>query len=562
VPKEIAVYRCALVMVVGLALPQTAAAQNALGDGTGLQQNTTNYGPNARPPARYDIMESIRFRNAVVTGNVPMGKHFRGEDEAAMPIEFANAGAAPSPFEFRGGQASDSTFAFRRDSLFSGIAGTGIRGTDALQYQLAITTASAPPPGFAVDMLPQRDGQAPSAGATLNTRLPIDRPLIPSSVLSTPTPEDARYDALGRGLQDLRSTASYRANQTLQPELHLQTQVVTGDVIGITSSELRGVRLMKFEPEAPASPYAAPSLAADDTNAALDPLDTRVGELAIEPTRSSYDNLMAGMQTRVPDIGEEGVEEQPLTSAELLEVRLAEIRDQLANRTRPESDFAVRTLEQPDEDSDDIRDDDEDGEEDIPTATPSRFTFDPETVAMIRETGGTIDTFVPVGKEAARDLYAEHMLRGQQLIADKRFFDAEARFTAALSVRPSDPMASIGRVHAQLGAGMFESAAINLRRLLVTHPEVAGVRYADDLMPSDERYEELVRMLRTRRDKMQHDDPGIGLLVAYIGYQSENDIVLRQGLDILIRADRDLTEQGLDPDALSSLIVEVWTPAK
>ena len=67
-----------------------------------------------------------------------------------------------------------------------------------------------------------------------------------------------------------------------------------------------------------------------------------------------------------------------------------------------------------------------------------------------------------------------------------RFFDAEERFTAALSVRQGDPMAAVGRIHSQLGAGMFLSAAINLRGLLVAHPELAGVKYVPALLPGKE----------------------------------------------------------------------------
>ena len=554
---DVSRFLLAAVVLVALSGPRSASAQNALGDGTGLQRDATNYGQNPRPPARYDIMDSIRFRNAVVTGNVPMGKHFRGDGEE-LPSDFGQAINQPSPFEFRGAQSGDATFAFRRDSLFSGMAGTGIRGTEALQYQLAITTASAPPPGFAIDMLPQRDGNLPSAGATLNNRLPLDKPLTPSTALRPAQPGDAGYDPRGRGLQDLRSTSSFRANQTLQPELLSRQQLLTGDIVGITSSELRGLRMKKFEEEEerPVSPYAAPSLEASNAALEAEPIDTRAVDLSVTPVSSSYDEIMAVMSERMPEVEQPAeAEAQPMSSLEALELRLAEIRAQLAGELPPaepeqvpETDEPTNANAEPDENDDGVK--------------TSKYRFDPETIAMIRETGDDVESLAPVGHSRGRDLFGEHMSNGQKLIESRRYFDAEARFTAALSVRPGDPMASIGRVHAQLGAGMFESAAINLRQLLVAHPEVTGVRYSPDLMPPLERLEQLVSMLRKRRDTTQKDDPGVGLLIAYIGYQSEDAVTLRQGLDIVLRADQDRVDEGLAPDPVSSLIIEVWSPGE
>jgi len=540
--------------VVVLLAPKSALAQNALGDGTGLQRDNTNYGPNARPPARFDIMQSIQFRNAVVTGNVPMGKHFRADGDE-LPAEYTRLINQPSPFEFRGAQAGDSTFAFRRDSLFSGMAGTGIRGTEALQYQLAITTATAPPPGFAVDMLPQREWTSPSAGATLGHRMPLDKPLTPGAALKPAQPGDASYDPRGRGLQDLRSTSSFRANQTLQPELLMRQQLVTGHTIGVISSELRGLRMKKFDTETdrPASPYAAPSLDATGQSLTAESLNSQLDTTLVAPVTTSYDQVMEQMRARVPE--PEPVDDQlPMTSMEVLQTKLAEIRGQLSGQIQP-----VEQAEEPTDDRVASANDPDDEDVEIERTT---YRFDPETIEMIRETGDTVESFVPVGVDQHRDLFSEHMNAGQKLIVDRRFFDAEARFTAALSVRGGDPMATIGRVHAQLGAGMFESAAINLRQLLMAHPEVAGIRYRAELMPTRERLDQLVLMLRTRRDKVMRDDPGIGLLVAYIGFQSEDPVVLRQGLDILIRADQDRIDEGMLPDPVSALVIEVWTPNK
>ena len=118
-----------LLAVCGLAMP--ASAQDALGDGRALDNSlSTSTRYNAQ---RVDPSAEYRFRNAVATGNAPGGLSLR-----------ADVGYR-SPFEFRGELGSDDLFSFRRDSLYSGLAGMGIRGTDAVQYQFALTTGSELP---------------------------------------------------------------------------------------------------------------------------------------------------------------------------------------------------------------------------------------------------------------------------------------------------------------------------------------------------------------------------------------------------------------------------------
>src|SRR5690606_2294464 len=84
-----------------------------------------------------DLAAEMRFRNAVVTGNAPGGLSFRGD------VGYRAAG------EFTGRLGADDTFSFRRDTVYSGLGGMGLRGTDSLQYQFALTTGMRPPPGFA-----------------------------------------------------------------------------------------------------------------------------------------------------------------------------------------------------------------------------------------------------------------------------------------------------------------------------------------------------------------------------------------------------------------------------
>src|SRR4051812_30179401 len=134
----------------GLALSAPALAQNVLD--RNLQQ-----GSGGVNPGRPDFAQEVRFRNAIVTGNVPGGPSFRG-----------NVGYR-APGEFAGNLPSNSLYTFRRDSVYSGLGGMGIRGTDALQYQFAATTGNTPPPGFSYGLpTVRREGTGATSASVQN----------------------------------------------------------------------------------------------------------------------------------------------------------------------------------------------------------------------------------------------------------------------------------------------------------------------------------------------------------------------------------------------------------
>jgi hypothetical protein len=100
-----------------------------------------------------------------------------------------------------------------------------------------------------------------------------------------------------------------------------------------------------------------------------------------------------------------------------------------------------------------------------------------DTIRAIRDAGGIADTLL-VGDVQPGDFFGEYLLAGQEAMAAGRYFDAEERFVRALGIRPDDVTAQVGRAHAQLGAGLFVSAAMNLalvrdRLVDVADPEVA-----------------------------------------------------------------------------------------
>jgi predicted Zn-dependent protease len=116
--------------------------------------------------------------------------------------------------------------------------------------------------------------------------------------------------------------------------------------------------------------------------------------------------------------------------------------------------------------------------------------------------------------------YIDRMVDGEKALKEERYFDAEDAFSRALGASPLDAMAQAGRVHAQIGAGLYMSAAANLRDLYTTHPEMIGVKYDTTVMPPAER----MKIIREQLAKATNSESALagdaGLLRAYLAYQA------------------------------------------
>lgn len=446
-----------------------ALAQDALGDGTALDQNLRQ-GSGGKNAARPDLARELQFRNAIVTGNAPGGLSFR-EDVGYT-----------SPGGFRDALGSDDLFAFRRDSLYSGLAGLGIRGTDALQYQFGLTTGSTLPPG-------------------LRGSLQVERGFDRSASASSDTLFTQREESDDRGfaLWALRSPASIVSTRGMQPAV-ISTAFTAedGGRFALTASTLRGVHLDRLDylragakrPE-PAAPAAAVPVSPDRPAEPTSPYQTLMEQLA-----------QSGARAATPDLPE-------------WEKQIQELRAQVL------ADEAEKEISQ-------------------------------GTANILRDVG-RLEELAPVAPTGF-DAYTEHMRAGQDHLVKGRFFDAEERFTRALAARPDDTLAAVARVHAQLGAGMFLSATINLRTVFQTTPEAVGIRYGDQAMPSPERVRRLIVVLREGLKRENGLPPDVGLALAYLGFQSGDSDALIEGFALIEKS----AAQGGTPSALLSLLRKVW----
>lgn len=524
----------AIVAAIGLTV-SAAQAQYALGDGRQLDGSLNIRG--RLNNATTNFSEEVQFRNAIVTGNAPGGFSFRGDVGYAAP----NA--------FRGSLGSNDTFAFRRDSLVSGLAGMGIRGTDALQYQMSMTTGGRPPARLVGGFVVNEAGSGATAGQ-VTTRTP-SLPQYGDPNLGSPdtqrristqleSPEDV-VDDRGSMLYTLRSPSAYLTTRDYQPTLlNVYGSEQNQNAIAMVASPLRGVRMEPMGVRTEEAVAAKPNPDIPTSQNQFATPSTRI-DRSIPSTRSTtaYDEMIAGVREQLGLAGAETAEAardpQWLSRIREIQLEILDAQQQQGPAAEPDADD-----------------------------TPG---FDPSTVNAIREGGATVSSYARPDP-GQRDFFTEHLRAGQRLLNAGRYFDAEERFAHALGVRPGDVTAQIGRMHAQLSAGMFLSAAVNLRQVFFDHPEVIGAKYAPEMLPKQGRLDQLKIMLNRSTGL---DGQGTGaitplrqdcILLAYVGWQTGDLALVRRALDaydVAVTGEDGTVPADIRPEArMVDLLRAVW----
>lgn len=555
--SRVALSIVAILVAVGAAAP--ALAQQYRPGGTALDRNLQT-GSGGINPRGGDIRDQIWLNNRIITGSAPAGRSFRGY------VGYS------APNEFRGVAGSDDLYSFRRDSASGYQVQSGVGASDALRYQLGITTGQSVPRYLAQTIYTPRESSV-ATGA----------PFVPSTTSA------------------LRSTADFLTSRALRPTLVGARYDREGNEWNATASPLLGLAWARVgvnepapvnadTPEAGASgslptlPSASPSLPGASPDQQPARPQSSLDRLRLMPTgleaqtiamrlRAERDGLNAVDRTvslatagadRVPrtvihnqliDVLREtykpapeqvaGAPDQP-EARSLVDRELDRVSRVLRNLPPlPPKPVAVNT--------------DEANPFEAPatpakTETPAEINrrreeeakkpIPAELIEALRASGvKDIESFIPPAADAPRDAdaYRQHMQLAQSLLAEGRFFDAEDRFTRAMAAMPTDPMARIGRVHAQLGAGLFLSASTNLRGVLRDHPELVGARFDAKLIPSARRVDEVAGMLRAELAKGGSEiGNSTGLLLAYLGHLTGDPEMTNQGLAALrerVRAD-------------------------
>ena len=518
------------VLAFGLALTvgptlRHAQAQWAIGDGGALERNLRR-GDSHRIPIARDFAREFAFRNSIVTGNTPQGLQFRG-DVGYLDV-----------FEFRGTVGSELSDAFRRDALYSGLAGFGIRGTDALQYQYAMTTGSTPPAALTGTLTTHRFG----GGVYIGTAAIARRPGTTQGHADALRPladVDPFVDDRGKSLWTLRSTSAYTASRSFRPALVGMWSTPSGEALVRTASALRGVETISIgtlENLRGMSPdRLGPGRSQPPENKATQP---------VSPGTPPGGAPMSGAVPTVRDIAGLNFHAELLRRYEAYadsrygrgneqagandwRSGIATLRDYL---DRPPPDFKANS-----------------GQDEPSGDEPPRLS--PNTLDLLRNAPGLIDSLV-LNDPDQIDAYGLHMKAGEQLLADGRFFGAEERFTRALAQRPGDTIADAARIHAQIGAGLYVSAALNLRAHFEEHPETIGMRFSRRLLPQGTRLSVVIAQVQDKIARKGSIRGESALLLAYLGHQTQDAILMLEGLDAM--------ERLLPDDHLAPILRTIW----
>jgi len=180
-----------------------------------------------------------------------------------------------------------------------------------------------------------------------------------------------------------------------------------------------------------------------------------------------------------------------------------------------------------------------------------------DDLAFILRHGRKLQSLVPEDSSAIKDMMelgATSMTRGE-------FFRAEERFASVLAVLPNNAGAMAGVANAQMGAGLSVSAALTLRKLFAMHPEMIDTHLGAEILPPADRIEAALAAARERLSaanspsastELQSDRFDFGLVISYIGFQTDRSEVIREGLDAM--------RQTRPDDAMLGLLQRIWLP--
>jgi len=596
-----------LLGLAGLAVAPLASAQDALGGGDALGSGNALdanplQGSGGSNPLTRDWNSEIAYRNAIVTGNVGGGREFRG-----------NLGYSGIS-DFRGALGSDLVYNFQRETFYSGLAARRVRGIEAtaLQLQSPLSGQRGGAAGLTGGLIINRPGsgvissQISQPGNTpqdqLSDLIAFDR--VNNTLRSTSAyaiRDAARPQVLGQatdGTNNFLLTASPLGGvDALNP---LDPALVSGrsfnsdqfdfdpriSIPGFRERAIRDRMLMDELEDAEDIARRMPS-----HNRILDDLRDQavrrglISEEDLTPSTApdrqnqpqrpdssggSADTPGSTPGLSFPDLDDtipgSAIDEGQLSGQGSGSVAAVDELDRLLRGFSRElmadaTEALGPNASQPDQG---------DGAPQLGptrlrrTEDPSRS--DPQSVDdalnqqtmdrmidLLRNQRTTIDRIAPTEENT---LYAQHMRAGERLLAEGMWFIAEERFVAALSAKSGDAMAAIGRVHAQIGAGLYLSAATNLADLLRAYPELATVRYEDGLLPSADRLDRIRTQLRARSVDDNANARNAGFLLAYLGYQAGRESDVREGFAVVDRVNEALDAQT---DSLMKVLAELWT---
>jgi tetratricopeptide (TPR) repeat protein len=567
-----------LVAAAALALPTLAFAQGQIdaGRANDASNRLGSYGRNGDQAlnGNYYSNTIINNGNRIVTGNVSQGREFRG-----------NVGYT-DPYAFRGPTAGIVSDNFAKNSV--GVPRGGappIAPNTSVPFYGAAQTV-APPPGFQLNA--SKTGFVPPT-TVAGTARPIQDNRIGIVDLNEPiSPTPTPGDVMMRG--------------SLNPQQAAQQAGI------LTGSTLYGVR--EWNPQDPADrsflqnalnrqnmglgPQMDPRTVQrmrDEVEKALlpdrvdpqqqqqqQPLGARPLQdgLSLDPNRRSFDapndpavvNRPINDQVQATPLGatgaytEQGIRYNVIGKARRTSEQYAELNKRLdqyySERRKTDSDFArefnadLRRKQAAESKTADATKRGLPGTDQTNPVNPNPANdaakkpgADKEKVARPQPVKVT-----SLSTGVRGEGLANVMKKAETLMKEGKFTSALDQYDAAEAVTPNNPLITLGRGNAELGAGFFARAEGHLRQALTTDRALFMGQYDLTAMLGEERLTKLVSELKDQTTKNQTKSTPLFLL-AYIAYNTGHE---QQALGYL-----DLAEQrGGDPGGFFKLLKEHW----
>lgn len=527
--SHLAMAGAAAIAAAILAVPVAALGQSALGDGRALDANLSTTSRYNQPRQGFLLN---RINEAIVTGTAPGGMSFRG------------GLGYTSPFAFRGDTAGLSQYGFERDSIYSNMATRRSAPGDPGRlgsYQVPRSSAGGATSPYAAGA----NVLTPMSGANLQqiararygTNLPeLDtsrgaRQFRPSRTFVDPS-QDAVAGLASRGSLTRETLASIT---TVDPLLDRSSLMAASANGALTRPGLSGSDLDLGSADLSSAKAAT-------RNALARGIDRTYDGVAF---REGWSNRIAGASAASASAATPLLAGQDSYADYIARLTAKSTVAPLPQPGQPFDADTLSTMQQFSKDWLGI----EAGVSGLPSASPRPLaSLTDEKIAEISRPMPAIGSLA--GNHSSQ--FADHVRLGETALGEGRYFDSESWFKVALYDTPDHPLAMAGLVNAQLGAGKFRSAAVGMRQLFETHPELINTRYEANLLPKPERLATLIDDLNAL-----FTQPGAtleaGLLLAYVGHQIDRRDLIEQGLD-------ELDAQQPD-DALGAVLRRVWLAA-
>ena len=476
--------------------------------------------------------ENLQARNLVVTNNVAGGRGFRGD------VGYL------APRDFRGETSDSSTYGFTRDSALSSLdfvnsgrskdAFNIAQGMGVFQYRREFTSLPEIDSVNAARRIDDAEIRLDRVNPALGSVNLLATAVSPSDIGLVQASEDRSLTASSSTVRGVQ----YRDPRERNP-LGIYDQSLLNGVQITSGNEAAGEyrpRDFEFTPREKQTGRIEGRLSGSQAyDEILDRVyksyenreDVQIDATTLERLRRDIDRIDASITaTRIGDplaIRPTNTSErrEGLPGDRLADPGLADAEDvtsdplDLSSGDQAGMEDGKETAEKTDEDVDL-----EDGRK------PRTVEELIDALAHRSELGSVVDPRM-------RARVAEVAGQAEVAMSKGDYFNAESRFDLALRLSPGNPILEAGRANAQIGAGLYRSAAITLGSLYRKHKEMMDVSWAESARPSRTRLSLAVQDL----DKMIEEAPGsasgLGLLIAYIGRQVGDRDLITRGLDVI-----------------------------